>query len=359
MEYLISQLSESIINFIVKHSNVSDEVRSFIKNKNIAMSNIDKVNDLVNKNLCDEKDKLIFADLLKLFEDVESLNVKVDKNKIRRCKYFNRGYCKYANKCSFLHYEKKCEDFLKNGICTQQKRCLYRHPKNCRYWIRKSEGCQRENKCQYLHDPTKKFKDIDNNLEAESNEDKSDHKNISKSCNSVEDKHLFSKGTVLNSVNLDKMKSIIDLQHKIDTSKNKLESEQDKTNDEDSLDSYSHEHSCDQCNFKTKSKDELRDHTNLLHYKTQNLNLKESTEFINDKKITDDNLSCIKCDFKTKSKAQLNAHQNFVHQNITNRFVINSGNVNERKSIESFPCDKCLYKATSTTGLEAHIAFSH
>ena len=98
---------------------------------------------------------------------------------------------------------------------------------------------------------------MDNNSEAESNFDKSDHENILKSSKSVRDKHLVSKANDFNSVNLDKKKCNIDLQHKSDTSKNELDSGHDKSNHEYSLDSYSQEHSCEQCTFKTKSKDEL------------------------------------------------------------------------------------------------------
>ena len=192
MEDFTSQLSESIIDLVFKHSNISNGVKEFIYNENNAIRNIDKINDLVTKNLCDQKDNVILSDLLNILKSVSNCNMKENKNNLRRCKYYNRGYCKHGEKCSFQHFENSCEKYLQSGTCTQQRRCLYRHPKNCRYWIGKSEGCHRGNKCLYLHDPTKKFKDIDKNLQA-GYSDETDYKNIVTSAKSHETKNTNSK----------------------------------------------------------------------------------------------------------------------------------------------------------------------
>ena len=44
------------------------------------------------------------------------------------CKFFNKGFCKFTNKCKFEHPENKCtEESCRN------KACRKRHPKQCRY----------------------------------------------------------------------------------------------------------------------------------------------------------------------------------------------------------------------------------
>ena len=75
----------------------------------------------------------------------------------RKCRHYNRGYCKYGNICKFSHPSSICDSYLKEGICLATT-CPKRHPKNCRYWIRKREGCMRQDSCQYLHKETTKYK---------------------------------------------------------------------------------------------------------------------------------------------------------------------------------------------------------
>ena len=76
----------------------------------------------------------------------------------KKCKYFNRGYCKYGVKCRFDHPKHVCDEFLLEGICRQHK-CPHSHPQHCRYWTTKKEGCNRGEFCQYLHVPGKKYSD--------------------------------------------------------------------------------------------------------------------------------------------------------------------------------------------------------
>ena len=57
-----------------------------------------------------------------------------------KCRYWDRGHCKFKNECKFEHPMENCESFLKDGNCSQIK-CLRRHPKSCHYW--KGTGCKR------------------------------------------------------------------------------------------------------------------------------------------------------------------------------------------------------------------------
>ena len=35
----------------------------------------------------------------------------------KKCRYHNRGYCKFKDHCRFLHSQSICETFLQKGIC--------------------------------------------------------------------------------------------------------------------------------------------------------------------------------------------------------------------------------------------------
>ena len=79
-------------------------------------------------------------------KEVSDDDVKTTKRK--RCRYFNRGFCKYKNKCRFVHPNKICNIYLKNQTCNE-KSCSDRHPKLCK-WIKSFGGCKRT-ECDYLH----------------------------------------------------------------------------------------------------------------------------------------------------------------------------------------------------------------
>ena len=74
----------------------------------------------------------------------------------KKCRYFNRGFCKYGQKCRFYHPRQVCNEFLLEGICRQHK-CPQRHPRHCRYWTTRQEGCNRGDFCQYLHVHEKRY----------------------------------------------------------------------------------------------------------------------------------------------------------------------------------------------------------
>ena len=74
---------------------------------------------------------------------------KESKSK-RKCRYFNRGYCKYGMNCRFYHSQVICKEYAEEGGC-QTTGCSKRHPRQCRYWTENPEGCRRSDTCQYLH----------------------------------------------------------------------------------------------------------------------------------------------------------------------------------------------------------------
>ena len=80
-------------------------------------------------------------------EEVREVN-SLRKGK-RKCRYFDGGYCKYKQKCRYIHPKHICEEFLKGQKC-EKKDCLDRHPRECK-WERSSRGCKRNEECDYLH----------------------------------------------------------------------------------------------------------------------------------------------------------------------------------------------------------------
>ena len=75
---------------------------------------------------------------------------KTEFNVKQKCRYYDKGYCKYKKHCRFFHSSKNCDQFLRDGKCEIGKACLCRHPKTCKVWIVDKEGCNRS--CQYLHE---------------------------------------------------------------------------------------------------------------------------------------------------------------------------------------------------------------
>ena len=67
--------------------------------------------------------------------------------KEKKCKYFDKGYCKYKSECKFAHSEEICKPYLEGRKC-KENACKDRHPKVCKWWLK--GGCRRTD-CAYLH----------------------------------------------------------------------------------------------------------------------------------------------------------------------------------------------------------------
>ena len=102
-----------------------------------------------------DKIKLIEKELIEIEIKVNSINeyqrktcsvIKKPMGKI--CRHYDRGHCKYGDKCRFTHNSEICVKYLKGEKCIQMS-CSSRHPKVCKYW--KKNECKREVKCSYLH----------------------------------------------------------------------------------------------------------------------------------------------------------------------------------------------------------------
>ena len=87
---------------------IDEEIKQIVENKLAGKTNNnnDKAKELVEEN---------------------GIN---DKNR-KKCRYYDRGFCKYNKKCRFLDPEGICQQYLKTFKCSV-KECCQRHPKVCR-----------------------------------------------------------------------------------------------------------------------------------------------------------------------------------------------------------------------------------
>ena len=72
-------------------------------------------------------------------------------SKVKKCNFYNRGFCKKGFSCGFDHSESKnCETFSELGVC-YDKKCNKRHPYTCKY-LKTVSGCFRGEDCAFNHD---------------------------------------------------------------------------------------------------------------------------------------------------------------------------------------------------------------
>ena len=81
--------------------------------------------------------------------EVKEISDKVKNKKIKKCRYYNRGYCKYKSKCRYNHPKDVCKEYLENKNCEKHD-CCDRHPRHCK-WHGSEVGCNRQVECEYLH----------------------------------------------------------------------------------------------------------------------------------------------------------------------------------------------------------------
>ena len=81
-------------------------------------------------------------------EACETIRETEVERKRKRCRYYNRGFCKYTTKCKFVHPTETCKVYLSGKICDKSD-CEFRHPKICK-WLESKGGCKRET-CDYRH----------------------------------------------------------------------------------------------------------------------------------------------------------------------------------------------------------------
>ena len=70
------------------------------------------------------------------------------EEEIKKCRYFDTGYCKFKLECKFSHPTETCKTYLE-GLKCDRNVCKMRHPKECK-WFLGITGCKRRD-CDFLH----------------------------------------------------------------------------------------------------------------------------------------------------------------------------------------------------------------
>ena len=105
----------------------------------------------------------------------------------RRCKWWNRGYCREKERCAFKHPQEDCQDHLK-GRCTTRGCTSLRHRKRCKFFSSET-GCHRGDRCQYLH-----IMDVNVAVETEVRENEAEVKKpVSKEVQAHDNKEMVNK----------------------------------------------------------------------------------------------------------------------------------------------------------------------
>ena len=231
----------------------------------------------------------------------------------KKCRYYDRGYCKFQDGCSFVHPLTICQKFLQKEVKEQcnQRQCKDRHPKNCKYWSRE-EGCRRGEYCQYLHQQNK--------LPQTSHQTATEY-----STNHVEN-NMESITTCRNEFeNEDSLRVHTETTH-VENAILDCNECDFRTESENILQCHIqevHPFQCNKCDFKAKIKGWLTRHTNATHHIVPGLISLESP---------DDSYVCDLCDFETNDESELTTHEQLVHdkENSSNTNIENNENTTTR-----------------------------
>ena len=273
---------------------------------------------------------------------------------LRKCRYFNRGHCKFKENCKYFHSSSICDMFLKDGIC-QENGCKQRHPKDCRYWISNIEGCNRKENCDYLHNNSKKFSETLTTSCYECN--KCDYKTTDRdsfnqhiiSC--VYSRHTNDSDTENNSEDLIEDTNIkCSICEKLFKGKKGLkmhiarsrcrQSESDDTANlsNKNLSNSNKTYTCDQCDYLSSQQNEINEHISLIHKP----------------------LACDICELSCQNLTSLNVHKFNEHQPNDKTPTEKNDSIQNLNEVEgNFCCNQCNFKSHFTYNYMAHASYAH
>lgn len=132
---------------ILNSQRMIDEI--IVKNSDdIALLMKDKA--MNGQNIIKETMKKVVEDIQNIDKKIQLLDMKEKESldRVRKCSYYNKGFCKLQKECPFYHPETLCSQFESEGICLKTI-CRDRHQRPCRYW-RRGE-CFRGETCEFSH----------------------------------------------------------------------------------------------------------------------------------------------------------------------------------------------------------------
>ena len=143
LEKKVENKERNELKEIMESRRVIEEV---IVANSVAIKKIEtEIIEITKKNNCENVKK----EDLESFTGVKKVKSVMVKEGKKKCRYFNRGYCRYKSKCRYVHPERICTEHDRNKKC-DIKECADRHPKTCK-WLTSKVGCKQEG-CVYLHD---------------------------------------------------------------------------------------------------------------------------------------------------------------------------------------------------------------
>ena len=114
-----------------------DDIKEILENKKLIEEILENHTEVISrmedeiKRMETEKCK---ADVVRIDADTkDEASGEVEKVKKIKCRYFNKGFCKYRKKCRYLHRKNICSDYVTNAKCLQTT-CEDRHPEMCKFW---------------------------------------------------------------------------------------------------------------------------------------------------------------------------------------------------------------------------------
>ena len=121
---------ESLVEKVSKQEN--DEIKDIIETQKVIYEVIVANSDAIHR--IEKEIKEIMEHRLDTYnqsndkDHIESANDKEETNQVRqkKCKYFNRGHCKYVNRCRNSHPTEICSTYREGNKCNQSS-CQKRH----------------------------------------------------------------------------------------------------------------------------------------------------------------------------------------------------------------------------------------
>ena len=121
---------ESLVEKVSKQEN--DEIKEIIETQKVIDEVIVANSDAIHRIEKEIKEimehRLDTANQSNKKDHVESANDKEETNQVRqkKYKYFNRGHCKYVNRCRNSHPTEICSTYREGNKCNQSS-CQKRH----------------------------------------------------------------------------------------------------------------------------------------------------------------------------------------------------------------------------------------
>ena len=124
---------ESINKDIENLKRDENKLSSDLFNLEAERTNLDNQILVIDKALKEIKEQIDKEHIDDDSDDIE--NDTNDDSSRKQCKFDRKGYCRQTNNCPFLHADKICEIYTRNGVCWKLN-CNQRHPKLCWYGSR-------------------------------------------------------------------------------------------------------------------------------------------------------------------------------------------------------------------------------